>query len=181
MTEEFNRQLVEQIPRLRSFALSLTRNASDADDLMQTTAVQALRGRNQFMPGTNFAAWTRQIMKNQFFTDCRSTKRRPVPLEDVPEELFAAPGDLHEHVLARQALGALNRLSPLLKQALGLACGELSYGEIGAVASCSLGTVKSRIWRARRKLKDFLPDHYDAPVAQHARSTWKNSAPLGLN
>jgi RNA polymerase sigma factor (sigma-70 family) len=156
---EFNRQLVEQLPRLRKYALMLTRNPADADDLVQTTTVNALRARAQFSPGTNFGAWTRTILRNRFMSDCRSNRRKPINLDEVPEMALANPDHMDDSVLLAEAIRAMEQLTPRLREMLGLICGRgLSYGDAARILSCSVGTVKSRLWRARQHMKALMSE-----------------------
>jgi len=157
VSEQFQQLLLAQMPRLRAYAMTLTRNRPDADDLIQTTAVLALRSESLFMVGSNFSAWAYRIMRNSFLSNCRKNKRRPTSIDDVPETSLASPETLHEHVLSREVVRAMDKLSPNLREILTLICGaELSYEEAASVLSCSVGTVKSRLWRARDRMKDIL-------------------------
>lgn len=179
MSEEFNQQLVGNMRRMRVHALALTRNSADADDLVQITALLALRHQAQFMPGTNFAAWTGRILKNRFISNCRGAKRIPMCIDDVPESLLVSPQNIHVQVLAGEAVKAMGKLSPVLREALSLACEEHSCEELAAALSCSVGTVKSRVWRARRKMRELLPlgEAAAAPFPAGRPSTWKTPVP----
>jgi RNA polymerase sigma-70 factor (ECF subfamily) len=157
MPQTFHSLLLTQLPRLRAYAFTLTRNRADADDLLQSTAVLVLRSEAMFIAGSNFPAWTYRIMRNSFLSGCRKNKRRPVSIDTVPEAALALPETLHDHILSREVVRAMTRLSPVLREVLALICGaELSYEEAAVVLGCSTGTVKSRLWRARDRLKNLL-------------------------
>ena len=157
MTLQFQRLLMDQMPRLQSYAMSLTRNRPDAEDLVQTTALLALRAESQFIAGTNFSAWTYRILKNSFLSKCRGNKRTPVSIDDVPEQALACPDSVHDHVLTREVIRAMDKLNPALREVLTMICGsEMTYEEAATALACSVGTVKSRMWRARAQMKKLL-------------------------
>jgi len=157
MSLQFNQILLSHLPRLRAYALTLTRNSSDADDLVQTTSLLALRSESQFQIGTSFSGWSYRIMRNKYLSDCRVIKRRPVCIDDVPQESLACSDHMEERVLTREVLKAMDKLKPNLREVLTLICGgNLSYEETAKTLSCSVGTVKSRLWRARKRMKDIL-------------------------
>jgi RNA polymerase sigma-70 factor (ECF subfamily) len=160
MSKTFHTLLTSHLPKLRHYALSLTRNAPDADDLVQTTALLALRAEGQFAMGTSFPAWSNRIMKNSFLSDRRGKQSRTVCIDDVSEDQFAShSAHADDLVHAREVISAVSTLSPTLRTALTVICGgELTYAESAVALSCSLGTVKSRLWRAREQLKQKLMD-----------------------
>jgi RNA polymerase sigma-70 factor (ECF subfamily) len=162
MTIQFQDLVLNQMPKLRAYARSLTRNASDADDLLQTAAERMLRFESQFEVGSNFSAWAYRVLKNSHISNCRTHKRRPVSLtqyteEAIPQTSLISQARQEEHVYAREVINALDRLSPNLREILTLICGaQLSYEEVADTLSCSVGTVKSRLWRARDQMKIIL-------------------------
>jgi RNA polymerase sigma-70 factor (ECF subfamily) len=158
MSQSFNQTLISHLPKLRNYALRLTRNASDADDLVQVTALLVLRAEAQFSIGTSFSAWSYRIMKNSFLSDCRGKQSRTVCIDDVsPELLTSHRGHADDHVLAHEVIRAVDKLPPTLRTALTVICGgELTYNEAAIALSCSIGTVKSRLWRARTRLNESL-------------------------
>src|ERR1700749_4271774 len=106
MPQEFNDQLISFIPRIRVWALALTRNRAAAEDLTQDVATKALVAQNCFIPGTNFSAWVHRIMINHFISRVRS-KREFTDMVNIPEVPVAAA---HEDRTALRELGwALNR------------------------------------------------------------------------
>ncbi len=158
MAGEFQDLLVEILPRLRAYALALTRNRAAADDLVQETALKCWKARAQFTMGTNFKAWIYHIMRNEHINSFRRGKHAPVSIDDLPEEVFARGGDQESKLLTREVFVAVNRLPEVQREILLMSCvGELQYHEIADVLGCSMGTVKSRLWRARAQMqKHFL-------------------------
>lgn len=155
-TEVFQAQLLVAAPALRRFALSLSHDPVAADDLVQETLLRAWRGRRSFQSGTNFEAWTFTILRNHFYTDRR--KHREVEDEDgsYAERLISAP-DQAARLDLQDVQAALDRLAAPMREALMLvAVSDLSYEEAAAVMGCQLGTVKSRVSRARDQLARAL-------------------------
>ena len=157
MLSQFEKLLTTELPLLRGYAVMLTRNPSDADDLMQSVAVRILRARAGFEMGTNFGAWARKIMRNVFLDSCRRSRRLPLSLEDVTEDALASPEGATSHVLGQEAVRAMYRLKPTQRRSFAMVCGlGLSHKEVATALSCSVGTVKSRVWRARANLNAML-------------------------
>jgi len=172
---EFDHQLVKQMPALRKFALSLTRNASDADDLVQSTMVLALRARTQFAPGTNFAAWTRRILRNRFFSEYR--RKSPFYVDELPQDAVAAAIVMDDQVRLGEVLRNMSHLSAVQRETLNLIGVGASLVEVGTAMSCCIGTVKTRLRRARRKLNVLLShDKNVTAVMSRPRSSWERRA-----
>jgi RNA polymerase sigma-70 factor (ECF subfamily) len=153
---EFKRLLVAIVPVLRRFALSLARDTTAADDLVQDTFLRAWRARARFEPGTNFEAWTFTILRNVFY----SSHRKPRELQDEDGSYTARLASLPDQA-GRLDLddvrAALDRLAPTMREALVLVAIEnLTYEEAAKVMNCQVGTVKSRVWRAREQLAKML-------------------------
>ena len=147
--QEFEANLVAILPKMRVWAAGLTRNRFAADDLIQETAMKTLAVRHQFLFGTNFTAWVRRIMVNEFITGTR--KQRPFT-NIVPEQPVAATHlDLIE---LRELALAMDRLPPAQRIALyAIVLAEKSYGEYAAETGCPEDTLKSRVHRARDQLR----------------------------
>jgi len=159
MQDEFHDMLTEHLPRLRAYAVMLTRDRVAAEDLLQETALRALRGRSQFQPGTNFKAWIGRILHNEFVSSTRRAKRRPVALDTVPEELLSRHENQEDLLLTREVIQAMNKLKPSQREVLVMICaGGLSYEEAAESLKCSVGTVKSRLWRARNQMQALVMD-----------------------
>jgi RNA polymerase sigma-70 factor (ECF subfamily) len=148
---DFQLQLTDFLPKMRIWALALTRNRAAADDLVQEVAMKALTASGSFMPGTNFSAWLHRIMINHFISGIR--RQRPLTdLDQMPEVAIPAPQqaqtDLQELRLA------LSRLPKDQQEALRLiALEERSYDEVSDATGCAVGTLKSRVHRARLQLR----------------------------
>jgi RNA polymerase sigma-70 factor, ECF subfamily len=153
-SQDFQEQLVSLMPKLRVWALALTRNRAAADDLVQDVAAKALAASDSFEAGTNFRAWMHRIMVNQFITDVRR-QRECVAIGTMPDTPVKAT---HEDRIALRELGwAVNRLPPDQKEALRMiALDEESYETASELAGCAVGTLKSRVHRARLHLRTYM-------------------------
>ncbi len=159
--ESFRSEIIAMTPRLYNFAMSLTKNPSAADDLVQDTFLRAWRSRARFTVGTNLGAWLFTIMRNAFYSRHRKEVREIADSDgDYADRLAAAP-EQSGHVDLLDAQTALTKLPLPMRQALILVAIEnLSYEEAATVMNCRIGTVKSRVWRAREQLAQILG--YDA-------------------
>ena len=157
-TRDFDRDLIALLPRLRSYALSLTRDRDRADDLVQETAAKALAGRRSYRPGTNLAAWLHRIEHNVFVSSLRRT-RNETPLDDSVTDGLSTPPHQEGGLVVREFLGALGHLSGEARRTLLLAVVEgQCHRQIAKRCGVSVGTVKSRTFRARAALKQMLAD-----------------------
>jgi RNA polymerase sigma-70 factor, ECF subfamily len=153
-SREFQDQLVDFLPRMRTWALALTRNASAADDLVQEVALKTLMARESFTPGTNFAAWVHRIMVNQFITNIRG-QREHNGLDQMPE--IALPAVQQDQTDLRELDLAFQRLPKDQQEALrSIALEERSYEEVSDETGCAVGTLKSRVHRARVQLRSEM-------------------------
>ena len=167
---DFQNELVEHLPQLRAFARSLTAgNAALADDLVQDTCVNALRAQDQFAPGTNLRAWLFTILRNRF----RSiVKRQQVRAEDGDDDLdrhasAAMPQTGSLEMMAFR--GAFAELRAEHREALVLAVIHgLAYDEIAEICNCRVGTVKSRVSRARSQLRQRLLEEPEQAAPEQA-------------
>jgi len=153
---DFHEQLKTILPRLRIYALSLTRDRDAADDLVHDTVIKALTGRRSFQPGTNLAAWLFRIQRNEFISGLR--RQRPtVQVDTAIAESLSHPAHQESGLVMREFVTAFAKLAPTQREALLLAVLEgLPYEVIAAHTSVSVGTVKSRISRARDTLERLL-------------------------
>jgi RNA polymerase sigma-70 factor (ECF subfamily) len=154
VAQDFHEQLIQLLPKMRIWALALTRNRSAAEDLTQDVAAKALVDKDSFTSGTNFAAWVHRIMVNHFISSTRS-RRKYTDVDTVPDMPVPAT---HEDRTALRELGwALNRLPQDQREALQMiVLQEQSYEDAGEVTGCAIGTLKSRVHRARLLLRAFL-------------------------
>lgn len=162
--DTFHDDLIALLPKLRVQALVLTRHRAAAEDLVQDTVVNALAARAQFRPGTNLAAWLHRILRNRFISDVR--KHRPkVAIEDAPMEALACGADPADRLVAKELARALDRLPADQRETLLLVTLHgLSCEEVADVTGCAVGTVKSRVFRARATLERALLGEEAAPA-----------------
>jgi RNA polymerase sigma-70 factor (ECF subfamily) len=167
-TAETKRGFVEALPHLRLFARSLTRNSTEADDLVQETLLKALANIDRFEPGTRLRPWLFTIMRNTFYSDCR---KKRFEVRDVDGEhaarLVQGPGqdgavDFGNFKAAFARLQADHREVLILIGVSGC-----SYEEAAAVCGCAVGTIKSRVNRARRRLEELVGDDSGAGEKQY--------------
>ncbi|WP_230293941.1 sigma-70 family RNA polymerase sigma factor [Croceicoccus sp. Ery5] len=156
---EFKRELTEVIPHLRAFARGLCGRPDLADDLVQEALMKAWAAQERFQPGTSMRAWTFVILRNAYLTDMRRNRFRADYDETVAERILTAPagqeGPLHLSDMHR----ALLTLPPERREALLLVgAGGFSYEEAAEICGCAVGTIKSRVGRARAALNAMLDD-----------------------
>ena len=157
-TADFQEQLVSMLPRLRVYALALTRDRNGADDLVHDTAIKALIGWKSFTPGTNLAAWLYRIERNEFISGLRRA-RPSVPIDSAIAEMLCHPPHQESGLAMREFVSAFSKLTTAQREALLLAVlEELPYEAIAAHTGVSTGTVKSRVCRARARLERLLFD-----------------------
>ena len=150
-------ELPEHLPALRAFAISLTRDATQADDLVQDTIVKAWSNFDKFTPGSNLLAWLFTILRNTFFSAKRKTKREvPDPDGIHTAGLYEKPA--HDGRLAFSDFQtAFDKLTPEQREVLILVgASGFSYEEAAEMTGVAVGTVKSRANRARQKLCELL-------------------------
>ena len=168
---DFHEQLKTILPRLRIYALSLTRDRDQADDLVHDTVIKALTGRNSFQPGTNLAAWLFRIQRNEFISGLR--RRRPtVPVDTAIAETLSHPPHQDSGLVMREFMSAFGKLAAAQREALLLAVLEgLPYETIAEHPGVSVGTVKSRISRARDTLERLLLEGETRRPTEPARAS----------
>jgi RNA polymerase sigma-70 factor (ECF subfamily) len=149
--------VVQLIPALRAFAWSLSHNSSDADDLVQDTLIKAWTNRDKFEPGTNLRAWLFTILRNTYYT-AAVRKRREVRDETGKYAATLSTGPTQDWSLAIRSLQlALAQLPDEHREALILVgAAGLTYEEAAEVCGCALGTIKSRVNRARARLLKLM-------------------------
>lgn len=157
MSSEMRLALLEAVPHLRAFARSLTRNRDQADDLVNDTIVRAIAASNQFTPGTNFRAWVFTILRNLFYNQGRRGKARFSSLDELttnePMEGAAQEASLEFDDFRR----AFFQLPDHHREALILVgASGLNYEDAARICGCQVGTMKSRVSRARTELRRVL-------------------------
>jgi RNA polymerase sigma factor (sigma-70 family) len=153
----FRQSLIEMLPGLRAFAISLTANATRADDLVQETLLKAWAKQEQFVPGTNLKAWLCTILRNQLYTEIRKRKREVEDADGAMAALMTAPAAQEHGSVLRTVWQHIGRLPALQREALLLVGAQgLTYDAAAEVMGCEVGTVKSRVSRARALLAERL-------------------------
>ena len=150
-------QLVDHLPALRAFALSLTREGASADDLVQDTIVKAWTNIDKFQPGTNLRAWLFTILRNTFYSARRKTKREVSDTDGIHAAKQATRPDHDGRLALRDFRAAFEQLPDEQREALILVgASGFSYEQAAAMTGVAVGTVKSRANRGRRKLAELL-------------------------
>ncbi|MBD1549558.1 sigma-70 family RNA polymerase sigma factor [Roseibium aggregatum] len=172
-SSDFKRDLLAQLPTLRAFAVSLCGRHDQADDLLQNTILKAWSNQESFTPGTNMKAWLFRILRNDFYSELR-VRGRELPDSDghhtaqlsVQPDQHAAL-DLKDFARALEALPNDQREAIVLVGASGF-----SYEEAADICGCPVGTLKSRVNRARAGLRERLSlaedDDFGPDAAFHA-------------
>ncbi|MEI7871662.1 MAG: sigma-70 family RNA polymerase sigma factor [Alphaproteobacteria bacterium] len=149
--------IVALLPDLRAFARFMCREREAADDLVQNTVLAALNKQNQFTAGTNLKAWMFTIMRNRFYSDLRTQRRRPVSVDTDSVAPLAAVDNPEAAIAMKELSSALWRLSAQAREALILVgASGFSYEEASRLCGCSVGTLKVRVSRARKQLASQL-------------------------
>jgi RNA polymerase sigma-70 factor (ECF subfamily) len=153
----FERDLVQLIPHLRAFARTLCGDAAAADDLAQDAMIKAWDARQSFQLGTNMKAWTFMILRNQFYSEKRRSWRQTQLDQEAAERTLVAVDDPSAPVALDELRQALGQLPDEQREALILVgAGGFAYEEAAAICGCAVGTVKSRVSRARRAVQVIL-------------------------
>ena len=153
----FKRDLVGLIPHLRAFARTLCGDAAAADDLAQDAIMKAWDARASFQIGTNMKAWTFMILRNQFYSEKRRSWRQSQLDQEAAERTLVAADDPESPVALDEMRLALGMLPTEQREALILVgAGGFAYEEAADICNCAVGTVKSRVSRARRALQGIL-------------------------
>ena len=170
MTDEIRSRMVELLPRLRRFAVALTGDLDQGDDLVQETCVRALSRVDQYQPGTRLDSWMYRIAQNLWLDRMRAKKVRGVQVDVEAAEALAGPNGrtVVESRLALDAVGAAMAFLPEEQRVLiGLVCIDgLSYKEAADITGTPIGTVMSRLARARRELQARIEGHSPETVAR---------------
>lgn len=165
-TIEFDSKFDHLTSSLNSFAYNLTKNQEDAKDLYQETAFRAMTNREKFRPGTNFKAWTFTIMKNIFINNYRKKVKRNTIIDTTENEFFLNSGDSSvdndagRNILMDELGKMITSLDESIKTPFMMHYTGYKYQEIADQLELPLGTVKSRIFFARKALKSKIKSHY---------------------
>jgi RNA polymerase sigma-70 factor, ECF subfamily len=154
---EMRESLLSLIPNVRAFAVSLCGDPEHADDLVQETLLKAWTHFERFEPGTNLRAWLFTILRNHYFSECRVRRHRGEDPDGHKLEALCVPAGQDGYVDMQDFRKALNLLPVEQREALILvAAAGFSYEEAATIGSCAVGTIKSRVNRARAKLAQLL-------------------------
>ncbi|MBC2669976.1 sigma-70 family RNA polymerase sigma factor [Novosphingobium piscinae] len=169
----FKRELTAVIPHLRAFARGLCGRPDVADDLVQETLLKAWAAQERFEPGTSMRAWTFVILRNAYLTDMRRNRFRGEYDEGMAERILTAPAGQEAPLHLSDMHRALLTLPPERREALLLVgAGGFSYEEAAEICKCAVGTIKSRVGRARATLTRMietgdLPRRSDGDAVAH--------------
>jgi RNA polymerase sigma-70 factor (ECF subfamily) len=155
--EVFRQELTALIPHLRAFSRSLCGNATLADDVAQDALLKAWKARHKFRPGSNLKAWTFTILRNQFYSIKRRSWRATSLEPEVAEQTIVANTDAEQSVHLNELRRGLDMLKDDQREALILVgASGLSYEEAAEICDCAVGTIKSRVSRARKSLETIM-------------------------
>lgn len=153
MTPEDREELISHLPALRAYAISLTRSRSRAEDAVQETVLRALSNADKYEHGTNMRAWLFTILRNGYFSTRRRRTREVGFAEGIWSARLAVKPDHDGHLQMRDFIRAFERLPDEQREVLILVgASGLSYEKAAEVTGVPMGTVKSRINRARARL-----------------------------
>lgn len=189
----FEKELLPHVGALQTFAYHLTYNQDDADDLVQETYMKAYRFIDKYEQGTNAKAWLFKILKNAYINEYRKRVKQPAKVDfedivayhDTDDDRISGYSDLREeiflHMMGDEVTTAINSL-PLDFRTVILLCDieGFTYEEIASIIDVPIGTVRSRLFRARNllkeKLMDYARDHGYTDVRGHKKTQRKTPA-----
>ena len=142
---------------MRAYARSLAVDPTRADDLVQETLVKAWANQHRFEPGSNLMGWLCTILRNQFYTECRKRKREVEDADGAAAAQMIAPAAQEHGVELRKVWAMLGKLPPHQREALLLVGAQgMTYEAAAELVGCQVGTIKSRVSRARAFLVGSL-------------------------
>lgn len=155
--DAFREGLIAELPNLRAFAVSLCRSPVQADDLVQDTVLKAWANSEKFQPGTSLRAWLFTILRNTYYSLYRKSGREVQDHDGTYSQRLAVSGEQEGAVAMAEFREALAKLSEEHREALILVgASGLSYEEASEICGVAIGTVKSRVNRARARLAELL-------------------------
>jgi RNA polymerase sigma-70 factor, ECF subfamily len=177
--------MLAAVPSLRAFAISLCGNVDRADDLVQETLLRAWANLDSFEPGTNMSAWLFTILRNLFRSEYRRRRREVEDADGSYAESLTSLPHQNSHLEMDEFRRALELLPTDQRESLILVgASGFSYEEAAQICGCAVGTIKSRVNRARSRLATILsiesadhfgPDHETRAVVGQATGTWRRS------
>ena len=151
------RNSILAVPSLRAFAISLCGNVDRADDLVQETMLRAIANIDSFQPGTNMSAWLFTILRNHFRSEYRKRRREVEDSDGHYADSLKSQPEQHGHIEFAEFRKALGFLPADQREALILVgASGFSYEEAANICGCAVGTIKSRVNRARTRLAEML-------------------------
>jgi RNA polymerase sigma-70 factor (ECF subfamily) len=149
--------ILAAVPNLRAFGISLTGNVDRADDLVQETILRALKNIDSFQPGTNLSAWLYTILRNLFRSEYRKRKREVEDATGMYAESLKSQPEQSSRLEFEELRVALDKLPDDQREAVILVgASGFSYEEAAAICGCAVGTIKSRVNRARNRLAELM-------------------------
>jgi RNA polymerase sigma-70 factor, ECF subfamily len=153
----FKDELIAEMPNLRAFAISLSSSLSMADDLVQEALLRAWRHSDKFQPGTSLRAWLFTILRNIYFSNYRKRGREVQDSDGIFAKRLTVSGDQESHLDVEDFRRALAQLPAEQREVLILVgANGLSYEKAAEICDVEIGTIKSRLSRARSKLVELL-------------------------
>jgi RNA polymerase sigma-70 factor (ECF subfamily) len=154
---KLRKELIETLPFLRSFALSLTNDWDKSQDIVQETLLRAIKNIHKFQPGTDMKAWLSTILRNEFLRYVQKRSREVEDIDGAFSSRLSSPPEQMGRVSLIEAEIALSKLSTELRDAvLSIGLYGLSYHEVAEISGVPTGTIKSRVNRARMRLAELL-------------------------
>jgi RNA polymerase sigma-70 factor, ECF subfamily len=157
LAPEFRDAMLEALPNLRAFAISLTGNSDRADDCVQNAILKALNNRERFEPGSNMRAWLFTILRNSFFSEHRKRRHEVQDTDGAYAAELTTPPDQAAKLDLQDVQTALAKIPSKQREALVLVASEgLAYEQVAEITGVAVGTVKSRVSRARQRLAELM-------------------------
>lgn len=176
--KEFKKELLKSLPSLRAFAVSLVRWPDKADDLVQDTIMKAWAKQDSFKMGTNMKAWLFTILRNEFYSQMRRKGREVQDSDNTLSNNMAIHPAQYGSLDLQDFKKALDMLPPDQREAIILiGASGFSYEDAARICDCAVGTIKSRVSRARVRLQEILkingesdygPDNYSANITMRS-------------
>lgn len=171
MTKALRDEMITHLPAMRAFAISLTRSRAAADDAVQDAVIKALTNFDKFEPGTNMRAWLFTILRNTYYSSKRKYHRETPDPDGIMSNSVAVKPDHDGRLQFTDFRRAFDKLSDDQREVLILVgASGFSYEETAEMTGVAIGTVKSRVNRARARLAELLSLH-DGPIELTDKST----------
>ncbi|TAE87185.1 MAG: RNA polymerase sigma factor [Bacteroidetes bacterium] len=162
---EFNTRIISERSSLKSYALSLTHNLEDAQDLLQDTYLKAIKYRAKFEDSTNLRAWLFTIMKNTFINNYRRMVKRNTFIDQSDNDFYldslshTVKNDAEKNFMMRDLESAIVALPQNLRKPFTMNTKGFKYHEIAEILQIPIGTVKTRIFVAKKQLREQLSNY----------------------